>query len=127
MNYWAPRSSHRIRDTWLNSNFYEQNLEGLLDYKLSMTQHCVAPVSKKNVVKLLHWDVFTDDKGLGRGIPNFIVFSTGHTTFGSGVRDCNVLILRTTRKGRCLDACHNSNTKMVMFGLDKRVLALDSI
>ena len=92
-----------------------------------MSQQCVAPASKNNVVKLLHWDVFTDDKALGRGITNFIVFSTGRTTFGSGVRDWNMLSLRTTRKERCLDACYNSNTKLVMFGLDKRILALDSI
>lgn len=52
---------YKIGDTWLNSHFYQQNLES---YKLSMSQQCVAFANKNNVVTLLYWDVLTEEKGL---------------------------------------------------------------
>lgn len=66
-------------------------------------------------------------KHLDRLIPNSIVFSIGQTTFGRWSKRLECAQLRITRKGRCLYACHNGNTKLEMFGLDKRILALDSI
>lgn len=81
-HYQAPRPSHNIGDTWLKSNFYEENLESLLDYTLSMSQQCVALENKNNIVKLFTGMFPQMTKILDRSIPNSLVYSTGHTTFG---------------------------------------------